>query len=109
MTEQAPVAQTTEMAPPEPLIRMTDTQEVSDLGNILGIMSLKRLQAKVGQSQRNADIFWTQQELEDESAKVVPPPTNPIDDLVRSFIPGVSPNTIYLGALALAMVFYFRR
>lgn len=105
--EQAPVSG--EVPPPEPMIRMTDTQGTSDLGNMLSILSLKRLQAKVGQTQRNADIFWTTESPQDETSQPPMPPINPIEELVRSWFPGVSPNTIYLGAFALAVVVYFRR
>lgn len=89
-------------------LTMSEARGTSDYGNQLSIMSLKRLQEKVSQVERQANIFSATQPPE-EQPKPFPRPPNPVSEFLGSLVPGVSPNTIYLFIAALAAISFMRR
>lgn len=89
-------------------LTMSEARGTSDFGNMLSIMSLKRLQEKVSQTERQNNIFSATQPPE-EDVKETPRPPNPISEFVGSLVPGIAPNTIYLFMGVLAVITFLRR
>jgi len=65
---------------------------------------LQLLQEKVREAGKQNDIFYTTNPPEDESPRIEAPPPSLLD----RWFPGVAPQTVWLGAGALTLVFLLK-